>query len=101
MRYIAHDLTVSFFILFVCSTTWGAIPGADDPKAYTEHHYRKSLLEFNRRTLSEAYKQVGKRDPKWVQDAIKFLDGIALRFSNARVAWQYELPDMPDLQTLG
>src|SRR4051812_32533629 len=42
-----------------------AIPGGDDPKAYTQHDLLKARLDFNRRTLTGAYNAVGDRNPKW------------------------------------
>ena len=46
-----------------------AIPGADDPKAFTDHDYRRQRLDFNRRTLAGAYDRVGKHDPAWDERA--------------------------------
>src|SRR5690242_14071973 len=63
----------------IASAKLGGI-GADN--SFTEHDYRKALLEYNRRTLGEAYKQIGQRDAKWDNAAIKFLDGMALHLSN-------------------
>jgi hypothetical protein len=61
-----------------------AIPGADDPKAYTEHDYRRRRLDFNRRTLGGAYDRVGKHDPAWDETAVKFLDAMAAYFAYAK-----------------
>lgn len=60
-----------------------AIPGADNPKCYTEHTYRQQLLEFNHRTIVDAYQQVGHHDAKWDADANKFLEAITVRLSDA------------------
>ena len=46
----------------------GAIPGADDPKAYTQHNLYRDRLDFNRRQIVERYKQVGRREPAWDDD---------------------------------
>jgi hypothetical protein len=82
----------------------GVIPGADDPKGLTQHDFVKAKLERNLRTMVEAYKQVGRRDPKWDESAIKFLDGMAKYFANANEDRIYQLPDVPrdvDLCHLG
>src|SRR5438105_4629113 len=58
--------------LIVCSavsaatTTTSTAPA----KGFTQRDYRAALLEFNRRTLTDAYKQIGQRDPKWDDDAL-------------------------------
>jgi hypothetical protein len=68
-------------ILFtLVNVAFCAIPGANDPHAYTARQYLQDELEFNRRTLAGIYKQVGHRDPKWDKQAIEFLDAMALRF---------------------
>ena len=57
-------------------------PGPDNPKAYTEHDYRQQLLEFNHRTIVDAYQQVGHHDPKWDDAAKKFLEAMAVELSD-------------------
>jgi len=42
-----------------------------EPGAATEHDYRKALLDFNRRTLIDAYKTIGRKDPKWDEPAVQ------------------------------
>lgn len=71
---------------------FGAIPGADNPKAYTEHDYRKQLLEFNHRTIVDAYQQVGHHDPKWDDAANKFLEAMAVELSDSDAEPMYRLP---------
>src|SRR4051812_46660064 len=58
----------------------------------TQHDYLKSLHAFNLRTTVGAYKEVGKRDPKWDDDAIKFLEATALYFTGAGTIPIYEIP---------
>src|SRR6476660_7662524 len=74
-----------------------ATPATTAPQAgVTNRDYAQAMLEFNRRTLSEAYKQVGQKDPKWDDDAIKFLEGMALRFTVAGSASLFDdLPELP------
>jgi hypothetical protein len=84
-------------------TARAAIPGADDPKAYTYHDLFRSRLEFNRRTLTGAYKQVGNRDFKWEDDAVRFLDAMAVYFTYGPAEPIYQTIDVPsfdDLQKL-
>jgi hypothetical protein len=42
---------------------------------------RHDLLAWNRRTLQEAYDQVGKKNPRWDEPARKTLDLAARMFS--------------------
>lgn len=71
-----------------------------DPNAVTEHAFRAALLDFNRRTSVETYKQVGKRDPKWDEPAIAFLEAMARYFANYRVATRYRINPVPTLKEL-
>jgi tetratricopeptide (TPR) repeat protein len=50
--------------------------------AYTENDRYRDRLEFNRKTLGEVYKQVGRRDPKWDEPALAFLNEVAIIFSS-------------------
>jgi len=80
-----------------------ALPGGDDPKAFTQHDLLKSRLEFNRRTLGGAYKEVGRHDPKWDDTAQQFLDAMAVYFTygSAEAIYQtVELPKDEDLARL-
>jgi hypothetical protein len=65
----------------------------DDPASKpagpsTWHDYRDGMIAFNQRTLSVAYKSVGKHGP-WDADAVKFLDDMAVRFSAGNLNWVY------------
>ena len=81
------------FALLVNIAARAAIPVADD--AYTEHDYRKALLAFNRRTLVDVYEKSGKKDPKWDGAAKAFLEGVAIRASNAAAEPLYRLSGEP------
>lgn len=91
MRLRAWQTGVAFVIALTLAggVVKGEIPGADDPKAFTEHQYREAFEAFNRRTLVEAYKQVGHRDPKWDQPAIALLDQMSHSFAQAGASLQY------------
>src|SRR5436305_14386478 len=94
MKHGANEKAVWLFLLvflFCGNTTRAKIAGADNPKAYTEHDYRRQLLDFNLRTLVHQYKDVGHHDPKWDDDAIQFLTGMAKHFSNAGAQNRYRL----------
>ncbi len=86
-------------VIVVCPAR-AAIPGADKPDAYTERTYRNDQLEYNLRTLVEAYKQVGARNPKWDDKAITFLQGMARRLTFAGASGIYRVTDVPSLVTL-
>src|SRR5947207_5342737 len=78
-------------LLVATSLASAKLGGVGADNSFTEHDYRKALLEYNRRTLAEAYKQVGQRDPKWDAAAIKFLDAMALHFTNSDASPIYQL----------
>jgi tetratricopeptide (TPR) repeat protein len=85
-------------------TAQGKIPGADDPNAYTESKYRKDLLDFNLRTMVDAYKQFGNHNPKWDDTAAQFLAAMATRFTNVGADGRYYLRSQlknTDLEKLG
>ena len=62
------------------------------PGAYTAKKFRESLLKWNRRTSVECYEKVGRRDPKWDKDALRFLEMVSRFFS--------QVPDAPELQQM-
>ncbi len=53
------------------------------PDAYTEKDRLREKVEYNRKTLVDAYKEVGKKNPAWDGEAIKFLDAAARHFGSA------------------
>ena len=67
-----------------------AIPGADDPKAYTYYQFQKERLEFGRRTLVQAYTSAGSRNPAWDEQAVQALDLLARYFANGSVEPLYK-----------
>ena len=96
-------ITTVLIALVIGTSASGATTTASATAAApsTHHDFVKSVLLFNRRTLGEAYKQIGKHDPKWDDDASKFLDGMALRFTNATANGEiYALPGMPQSSEL-
>jgi hypothetical protein len=62
------------FVCLKASPSLGAIPGWNDPNCYTERDLRRETLDFNRRTLVEAYKHFGHHDPKWDAMAEELLE---------------------------
>src|SRR5205823_3045550 len=85
-------------VLCAVSVSPAAIP--NDPKATTEHDYRRALLAFTRRTLVDVYKTSGKKNAKWDEPAIEFLDGMCLRIANADAFPRYRLPGEASVQEL-
>src|SRR4051794_13233460 len=80
----AHVSAVSAFLMALAlfaPAVRGDIPGAADPKARTRHDFIRTRLAFNQRTLAGAYQAVGKRDPKWDDAAVKFLDAMAVYYT--------------------
>ena len=58
--------------------------------------FSERLLAFNRRTLTEAYKQVGLRDPKWDDLVIRYLDHCAQAFTEP-----HEAPPAESIRAVG
>jgi len=75
---LARVLAVISAMLVVASPTLAVIPGADNPKAYTWHDWAREHVAYEKGLTSEAYKQFGKRDPKWDDAAIRFLESTAV-----------------------
>ena len=48
--------------------------------------FQQRVLAFNKRTLTDAYQQVGVRDPKWDDLVIQYLDNHAQRFTDPHKA---------------
>ncbi len=78
--------TLSFLVcltgLLSQPTAVAVIPNSDDPDAYTEKQYRQELLAYNKQTMSGAYLEVGKRDPRWDDLVVELLDAQAAVFTN-------------------
>ncbi len=93
----AHRIGATVFLVFAfaCGLAFGDSPKTDNPKGFTENDMLKATLEFNQRTLSVAYQQVGKRDPKWDDEVSKFLDGMARRMTVANQGIFDDLPKPP------
>ena len=96
---------VGVVAMFLVGFVGGAVGArgeiAQSPASYTDAKYRKDVLAINRKTLVDAYKEVGHRDPKWDDQAIKFLEQMALWFTySARDTPLEELPAAPLQQEL-
>ncbi len=106
MRYRAAvsvttaSLAVAAVLLLFPPWTYAEIPGASDSKVVTEHNFRAALLDYNRRTSVETYKQVGHRDPKWDEPAVAFLEAMARYFANSGVATRYRFQPVATLEEL-
>jgi Domain of unknown function (DUF4034) len=59
---------------------------ADDLPTISQATFQERVLAFNRRTLTEAYKQVGVRHPKWDNLVVQYLDSYAQFFTDPRKA---------------
>ena len=92
--------SICLFFSLTTAPLRAAIHGAENPKAYTANQYHRDLLDFNRRTLTDQYQQVGNHDPKWDAQAAAFLNGMAIRFSNVGVTHRDRLPDEPSFEEL-
>lgn len=64
---------------------------------YTAHTYATEAIEFNRRTLGEAYKEVGKRDPKWDDAALALLEAASLNFPYRTLGQLYQPKEYPSV----
>ncbi|HDL63975.1 MAG TPA: bifunctional metallophosphatase/5'-nucleotidase, partial [Proteobacteria bacterium] len=52
-------------------------PIPSGPGVYLNKQYRKKVLDFSRRTMVDAYRSVGRRDPRWDEAAIEYLEKFA------------------------
>ena len=93
-------LLLSFPALYgiLPSSVNGAIPGADNAKAYTDAIYAEESLAFNRATLGEAYKTAGKHNPTWDAQVLTYLERTAVAFSYANM--QLRPKSVPSLKQL-
>jgi hypothetical protein len=73
------------------------ILGANDPNSYTERRLLEDKLKYNFRTGLEAYKRVGKRDPKWDDAAMRFLEKQLTAMTYAGALAMHIPPDMAEL----
>jgi tetratricopeptide (TPR) repeat protein len=88
MRIAGQALVALTVILFAQATA--AADLAAKPNAYTERDRHRETLEFHRKTLVDAYQQVGNKNPAWDEQAIKFLDSVAIAFSNFGFGAQHQ-----------
>ena len=105
---VAVAIVVSMSSLCPAETTTTTQPAAAaatrSAAVFTEHDLVGARLRFNQRTMTRAYEKIGKRDPRWDDAAIKFLDAMALRYSNANEHRMYALPGMialPEARKIG
>jgi hypothetical protein len=87
--------TALLLLALIAVPAGAAIPGADNPKAYTHHDHVRGKYEFGKRTLTGVYKTMGKRDPKWDAPAEQFLDAMAIYFSYGGADAIYQRKDVP------
>ncbi len=85
-------LLIVFCALGCVSASHAAIPQANDPDAYTEKQFRLDLLDYNKRSMSQAYLKIGKRDPKWDDLVVELLDAQAVQYTNSRVFHKARVP---------
>src|SRR5689334_18038258 len=84
--------------LLLSSALFSAIPSTQGTT--TERDYRAALYALNKRTLADAYREVGTKNSKWDAAAIELLDGIAIRVSNSGAASDARVADEPDTEKL-
>lgn len=96
MKILPVAITTAVLLSFVCLAE-AAIPGADDPKVYTNREYRKAQLAYNRKTLTDAYAIAGDHDDAWDDLVGSFLEGRAIAMTNAGAGMFDELPPGPSL----
>lgn len=91
---------VGLLLAVAAPATRAALPGGDDPKAFTQHDLLKSRLEFNKQTLAGAYKAVGRHDPRWDDTAVQFLDTMALYYTYGSAEPVYQTVEIPKAEEL-
>lgn len=78
----------------------GAIPNADNPDAFTQRKFIAERLQFNLRTLTQAYQAVGRRDPKWDEPAIQFFDAWSAYVANYDEALSNRIPQLGEAELI-
>src|SRR6185503_2108936 len=81
--------SILFVLVFCGGSAAAAIPGQENPNAYTNHRLHKDRLDYMRRSLVESYKSVGQRDVKWDGPAVDALEALARYFSDNAVEPMY------------
>lgn len=97
MRDSGWIIRVGFAILMSCVMWWSpaaeaVIVQAENPDAYTEKMYRLGLLDYHKRTMSQAYLQVGSRNPEWDALVVELLDAQAVEYTNAKAHSKSKVP---------
>jgi tetratricopeptide (TPR) repeat protein len=79
MRWMS-TLQLAFVLMLLASVgiAHGEIAAATNPKSVTQRDVVRLRAEHNRRAMTDAYKQVGVRDPRWDALAETFLDAMAV-----------------------
>jgi hypothetical protein len=85
-------------VVFATFNVFAVIPGANDPKAYTQNDYVRDVLDMQRRTSVEIYKAAGKHSDKWDAKAIEALDGLSLIFANAGQRQRTKMAEVPEYE---
>lgn len=87
-----------FLVMMPLQSVWmspalAAIPDSDNPQAHLEKHFRADFHEYNKRTMSGAYLEVGEQDPKWDALAVEYLNGQADSFTNQKATDKTRVPE--------
>lgn len=95
----ATAISTIWLLLLIAAAPATSVPATSVPAttapattapAFTEHDYRRALLEYNRRALLEPYQRSGPRDAKWDAQARQYLDDAARFFAyNDAVMWYW------------
>src|ERR1035437_8533586 len=80
MNRIAFCIFGVLVVFAVCGFAAGDLP------VVSQATFQERVLACNRRTLTEAYKQVGVRHPKWDNLVVQYLDSYAQFFTDSRKA---------------
>src|SRR5688572_8613845 len=91
-------ICVGSLLLGAGSPTHADIPGAEDPKAPTNHDYLRSMFAMNKRLLiDDGYNAVGTRDPKWDATVPRVLEALASDLAYADVLAIYRVRPPADV----
>src|SRR5687767_15569515 len=87
-------------VVLACLVSGGIALAAAPNKPRTAHDVIRLTEEYNRKTLVEPYQQVGKRDRKWDDAAVKFLDVASVYWVNSSQGRLYAKPEPTAAQAL-
>lgn len=77
-----------------------AIPNAQNPQAFTDRNYMQQMEAFYRKTILEAYRSVGNRNPAWDESVLQLLESACVYMAWSEADYFYINPNTTTLNQL-